>query len=633
MRHRLMIMAALFAAIALPAAAYKEVVHRAITEQAWARAVSNLDLQHHLGIDPQVKIAGRTPQQWAEQGADDEDSGLRSLSHFYDPRHDKPLTAQPFCTAVGDTAPDRALAATPLSDASIGAVNNAYLFAITGATEADRSGAAKRLFLTLGHTVHLLEDMAQPEHTRNDQHLFPLFATAPASIYEEWGLLHLIGSAPDIAYGGYPTMTFPRYRDYWHTDDSAMGFPIGHGMADFANNNFLTQDTNYSDTTGKCFYYDLPSLPLNASAVRTEITLEQVWIAGVQAVIPVESDIYTSSITDYARNLSESDPFHTFYSSLDHETRLLGVHVYSLGDGSYTTRASMLIPRAVGYSAGLMERVFRGQIGVVWKATPNQPGKYDMEITNKSAEAIGSDARLFSFYKHEDPPGSGFDLQAISTGKLSDLISGFSGIPAGGSVTIEGIQPAAALPAGRTLDDFEKHVAIEGMLGTGDAVIGLVQPPSGNPLFVRIQTFRQAYQGTPPPMPPSTQLSIYVAAPGATAPTRVDGTRSADGQSITASTRIPAGSSYRILANHVSPGQYNFLISAAEDKQYIDDPFSPHFIDEYGLGLNGGQYGVSQCLPLDVNAPAFMTPPGYLITPQYRGACGVQFYLVNPFEP
>jgi hypothetical protein len=475
---RFLIAISFLLAAATPAVAYKQVVHRAITRRAWVRALPSFDLKTHLGIDALTTLDGRVPRDWTEQGADDEDNGTNSLNHFFDPRHNAALTVQPLCIGLGlipnSTAPDWALELLGTNSYTVGQAQNDYLFSVIGLDDAERKSQARDLFKSLGHVVHLVQDMGQPEHTRNDQHLFPLFGLAPASIYEEWGLQHLVGLNPDISFEGYPTMHFPRYRDYFHTDNSTLGFPTGHGLADFSNNNFVTQDTNYNDEKdpGKCYHYDLPVLPAD-DAARVETVDEIVWIGGFQVKKPVKETIFTSSIVDYVSNLQDSDPFHTFFSSLDLETHLEGTDVYSLGDGSYVTRASMLIPRAVGYSAGLMERFFRGKIDVKWTATAT--ATYDMTITNLSQDAIASDARLFSYYRNADP-GSASDLHFISGGKLADLVSGFNGLSPGQSVTITGIQPAQ-LPVGKKLEDFEKRIAIQGTLGTEvRAVIGLVQP-------------------------------------------------------------------------------------------------------------------------------------------------------------
>src|SRR5207248_9775652 len=45
------------------------------------------------------------------------------------------------------------------------------LLSLTAATRAERDRNTALLFRTLGHVTHLLQDMAQPQHTRRDAHL------------------------------------------------------------------------------------------------------------------------------------------------------------------------------------------------------------------------------------------------------------------------------------------------------------------------------------------------------------------------------------------------------------------------------------------------------------------------------
>jgi hypothetical protein len=44
------------------------------------------------------------------------------------------------------------------------------LKSLTETTKVDREKNAALLFRTLGQVIHLVQDMAQPQHTRNDPH-------------------------------------------------------------------------------------------------------------------------------------------------------------------------------------------------------------------------------------------------------------------------------------------------------------------------------------------------------------------------------------------------------------------------------------------------------------------------------
>ncbi|MBL1216207.1 MAG: hypothetical protein D8M59_01790 [Planctomycetes bacterium] len=75
--------------------------------------------------------------------------------------------------------------------------------------------SAARFFRTLGHLSHLIQDMTQPSHTRNDAHLGHLVGDiGDPSAFEEWGLLNL-GMVRDYAHRApqdYPRLK--RGREY-----------------------------------------------------------------------------------------------------------------------------------------------------------------------------------------------------------------------------------------------------------------------------------------------------------------------------------------------------------------------------------------------------------------------------------
>ena len=110
-----------------------------------------------------------------EQGSVDEDEGLRALNHFYDPVHDKGvfnnLTAKDWAMNTKAQRDWDKLAwiwnsgytLTPLfvSPSDYSWERNIYEF-IYGSKERGLKG--------LGHILHLMEDMAVPDHTRDDPH-------------------------------------------------------------------------------------------------------------------------------------------------------------------------------------------------------------------------------------------------------------------------------------------------------------------------------------------------------------------------------------------------------------------------------------------------------------------------------
>jgi len=478
--------------------AYEIPVHRQITETAFPRLT--VDFGAHLGVTSGHRINGKPLQELMAIGAEKEDDLPRSLNHFFDPTHGVPLTTKlpyGFCSQNGATAVFWGLGTSP-NAYSLYQGRNYYRESLIGPTEGAREVNLGRLFLSLGHLVHLVQDMAQPEHTRNDQHLsasnFLLGNGTKASVWEVWGRDNLVTTKdpitnqftpPVVSYDGYPAVVLPDYTSYFH--DAG-----GRGMADFSNLNFVTQDTNYSDEDlpGRCFYHpDSPRILNAARRVEKDVSYGLLDQNQQPFTITVDEEIYTSFPYDGYTGLQEQDPFHTYFSALDLETRKLGVPTYSLGDGSFLSRASMLIPRAVGYSVGIVNHFFRGNVGASWKEIGS--GVYDMTITNRSSETIGPDARIEAVFRADvfyfGNNGSGYDTGRIVDEELADLVPGFAGLAPGESVIIHGLQPFGLKP-GDELTKFERRIAITATLGnTPEEVIGLVQPPdAGKKLRVEI---------------------------------------------------------------------------------------------------------------------------------------------------
>ena len=336
--------------------------------------------------------------------------------------------------------------------------------------------------------VHLVQDMAQPEHTRNDQHRFAFGAQQP-SLYEHWTLISLLGDNDagippienaDAFFDGYPSVRLPTFRDYFHN-------AAGQGLADYSNRNFVTQETNYDDERSlrKCFHYSEPTLDdPNTSLTVREVRSGAIGPDGDEYCCEEFTEwTYVSRPDDRVQNARDVDAYHTLYSSLDYETRRYTAdrQVFSLSPSSFHTRAALLVPRAVGYSAGFIEHFFRGRLDVRWE--PGAPGQ-SLVITNRSDDAIGADAEITAVmratpeYFRRDTSD---DTALIFRGKMADLVPAFNGIPAGGSVTIPHVQPPADLRIGDVLPSFETRIAIRGTLGSeADAVVTHVRPPGGS---------------------------------------------------------------------------------------------------------------------------------------------------------
>jgi hypothetical protein len=214
-------------------------------------------------------------------------------------------------------------------------------------TKAERDKYWATLFRALGDIVHLVEDMAQPQHTRNDMHSgVPGFGHE--SVYEKYidcratggpveGIDnyqdYYINACGSLTYTGYATPVFTKYSDYFSTRDGS-----GKGLADYSNRNFFTAGTNLGNNNY--------SSPPNDRGQYTEERIDSlVFLRG--------------NVTDTQAGGTANIRM-TTVSAFDF---FLGTyHAYSLNAYSCDDMADLLIPRAVAYSAGFIDYFFRGRI-------------------------------------------------------------------------------------------------------------------------------------------------------------------------------------------------------------------------------------------------------------------------------
>jgi hypothetical protein len=355
-----------------------------------------------------------------ENNPQDEPGGPtnRVLNHFYDPYNDRPLQ---FVTPLGKRTPDWALTDTgnepedePGNHFSVLRAREAMWRALTlrssptqgmadlaftadaqiPTKEALRTAYWATTFRALGDVVHLLQDMAQPQHTRNDPHSGEFCGAwactgGHASFYEKYVDANVIGNAsftlrertaweslqgtsgkiPDnkatvlagrVIYGGYPIPRFSDFRSYFVSATRAAS-TTGYGLANYSNQGFYSAGTNL----GSAAVADFPSPPPTGAGL-SDATMGDGTVsdtAGIAVggtlgfkignVVDAANPIYTAT----AVRLSS-------YGLFDQFLKRLNKSQYTLNHYNYDDQMQLLIPRAVAYSAGLLDFFFRGRMEI-----------------------------------------------------------------------------------------------------------------------------------------------------------------------------------------------------------------------------------------------------------------------------
>lgn len=377
----------------------------------------------------------------ADNPQDDEyaDPPHRPGSHFYDPVNNTALNPVPFWVDV-KKSPDwgsgfvDAFAADPVTYVSrrnhftILDAREAMYRALTGRKLGDPgdpsfpnipnaeiigpSGAAANndirkvywatTFRALGDVVHLVEDMGQPQHTRNDTHSGRCIVLGDKSVLEKYinarviqqpvardeaidaDTTATITTFPSISLSQYPKPTFNRYSDYWSTREGM----AGRGLGDFSNREFFSAGTNFGDNV-----YSSPS------NTRSDYQVVPTWPTDKAGIV----NYLAAPVNDFQESGQTLTGLKTRESILDDSLTAYLQRDYSLDKTVYDTQAAFLLPRAVAYSAGLIDYFFRGRLaislppeGIYGIIDHNAPHALVNNVTEKGASGGGG---VFGFEK------------------------------------------------------------------------------------------------------------------------------------------------------------------------------------------------------------------------------------------
>ncbi len=193
---------------------------------------------------------------------------------------------------------------------------NIALGTTTPALASERLAYWATTFRSVGDVVHLLQDMAQPQHTRNEGHpsgaaaWYEAYADAraggptikPAQTFEiDAGALSVAaGTLRPLDYElrdstgnlvAYPIPLFNSYTDYWTTargavprDDASIA--NGLGLADYSNRGFLTLGTGLNGATASEYRFP-PRLSSDPSYTQSDV----VNLCTVRVRIPSKQNI------------------------------------------------------------------------------------------------------------------------------------------------------------------------------------------------------------------------------------------------------------------------------------------------------------------------------------------------------
>ncbi len=230
-------------------------------------------------------------------------------------------------------------------------------------------------FRAIGQLMHLIQDMSVPEHTRNDGHYF-------FYDYEEW--------LKGIMVSGYLTAAFIPNNDYplnidnlfdtnqYDGTNPGVTTAMSIGLAEYSNANFLSPDNIFE-------HYPYPSY--------ADVTHHEKQDPGGVSKLYLRKTGNGEEVEFLARALK-------FYKYLPDSHKKLAL---TLNDPEvYSCYASKLLPRAIGYSAQVLNFFFRGALEI---SLPENEGAYALARTDDGFDQIVLAVKNTSAAAEEMPDG------------------------------------------------------------------------------------------------------------------------------------------------------------------------------------------------------------------------------------
>jgi hypothetical protein len=147
--------------------------HRLLSRQAVLGSAVDDFLKNELNFTNGVNevLVGKPIIETVAQGSFDEDDGFRYLNHFHNP-----LRTWNQAGLLGSTLGNSSIIWGQTSGQGFAWQNarDEYFLGLTATTQAGRNDHLSKTFSAIGHLIHLVQDAAQPAHSRNDPH--PIFS-------------------------------------------------------------------------------------------------------------------------------------------------------------------------------------------------------------------------------------------------------------------------------------------------------------------------------------------------------------------------------------------------------------------------------------------------------------------------
>ncbi len=472
--------------MATPAGGFDDrLTHRQMTRRAAQESSIDNTLVNELGIVQGGSVILRSSVgetlsalDWLSSGSELEDEpACRASNHFHNPLKafldaavtDVPLPIRQYCASQGFDQPwssatwgtrhvsptlARSVTGNP-SDWD--AARRSYLDSLTLMAPASREAALASTFETLGHLMHLVQDLAVPAHARNDfqAHLDLFPKRAPFSRWFENRFERFVRRNPELVDTASPTLIgfagrrLTRFWDLDLYDGANPSADLDQGLAEYTNANFASANTIFTEMLDPADPYRFP-FPRQSSTNIAELIQQSFTVART-----TQAEDRTVDLGLYLRKERDGEQVDHFLRAgyltrdlIDNAPPDVMRLSFQLDDVVHRDYAALLVPRALGYSKSLLEYFFRGKLDVDVIAEADDPAVVRVKGTNGSVEAL-VDGTLALY--GDDPNG-------VRSAATTQGDSAVTNVAVGGEISSTRFQ----LPA-----DTERVVAVyQGTLGS-----------------------------------------------------------------------------------------------------------------------------------------------------------------------
>ena len=460
----IIIVATMLAGVAV---AYDEVAtHPIITGKA--AEMSQIDryiksnLSYTLGLESKLKHNSgyNTVKKWLDIGSTVEDApdelipcrasnhfhnplvgdwayaGLSELWNYFCPNWLSPINSRRFSAITWATnylepSPDGAITSFNLVSGSNSWTKSReyYYQALTNENPIEREASFAETFVALGQTLHLLEDMGVPAHVRDDflnSHLYQNRFRNPYEFYVKTNIDIVNNLTKEQIEAVRPRFTKPRLTQFWdanvyHVSGQPSQMPAVFtdrvlqgqaGLSEYTNANFVSEATLF-----KNFSY-----PSEQSTIQAPMPIpdpiEPAWQATRRYYIKQSPSEWETGY--FLAGSSYLELYAAHYSTNP------GFTLPILDDRVHDDYAKRLLPRAVGYSAALIDYFFRGQLGVSFATNGIRVKNLSKEgMTYYHDSATNNDIGMIEvYYDDSDNVRHLLNSYDLATGSINVLAPG-----------------------------------------------------------------------------------------------------------------------------------------------------------------------------------------------------------------